>query len=176
MEEELIEKLKLQDEQAFSYLYDHYSKALFSVIYQMIPQQDIAEDILQQVFLKIWKNIQLYTASKGRLFTWMLHIARNQAIDHTRSREFQEQGKTISISESVYNNKNESAGSIRDSGLNKILEKLPADNRKLLELSYFLGYTQEEIAGILNIPLGTVKTRLRTIIMQLRKLMEINSK
>jgi RNA polymerase sigma-70 factor (ECF subfamily) len=60
--------------------------------------------------------------------------------------------------------------------LNKILEKLTADNRKLLELSYFLGYTQEEIAGLLNIPLGTVKTRLRTIILQLRKLMELNKK
>jgi RNA polymerase sigma-70 factor (ECF subfamily) len=73
-EEELVEKLKLKNEQAFGFLYDHYSKALYSVIYQMIPHQEIAEDLLQQVFLKIWKNIQLYDASKGRLFTWMLNI------------------------------------------------------------------------------------------------------
>lgn len=171
-EHELVEKLKLRDEQAYSVLYDNYSKALFGIVYQVVSQQEVAEDILQQVFLKIWKNIHLYDASKGRLFTWMLNIARNQAIDHTRSKEYNNQGKTTTLPESVYNEKT-GTDTIRDIGLKKIIEKLPPDHRKLLELSYFLGFTQDEISKHLGIPLGTVKTRLRTIIIQLRKTMEI---
>src|SRR5919206_1404146 len=71
-EAELLQGLQLHDEQAFSYLYDHYSKALFTVISQVIPQQEVAEDVLQDVFVKIWQNIKLYDASKGRLYTWIL--------------------------------------------------------------------------------------------------------
>jgi RNA polymerase sigma factor (sigma-70 family) len=169
---ELVESLKLRDENAYSYLYDHYSKALFTIIYQVVPQQESAEDILQQVFLKIWKNIESYDASKGRIYTWMINLARNQALDHIRSKDFNRQNKTSGLTENVYKDE-VAAGGIRDSGLNKVLEQLPEENRKLLEFSYFQGYTQAEIAEMMNIPLGTVKTRLRTTIIQLRKILEI---
>jgi RNA polymerase sigma factor (sigma-70 family) len=169
---ELVESLKLRDENAYSYLYDHYSKALFTIIYQVVPQQESAEDILQQVFLKIWKNIESYDASKGRIYTWMINLARNQALDHIRSKEFNRQNKTSGLTENVYKDE-VAAGGIRDSGLNKVLEQLPEENRKLLEFSYFQGYTQAEIAEMMNIPLGTGKTRLRTTIIQLRKILEI---
>jgi RNA polymerase sigma factor (sigma-70 family) len=168
-EEELVARLKLHEEQAFSMLYDNYSKALFGVICQIVPQQEMAQDLLQQVFVKIWKNMESYDPSKGRLFTWMLHIARNQAKDFFRSKEVNKQGKTVSLSEDVYINEKTTTVAIRDHGLQKVLERLPEENRRLLELSYFLGYTHEEIAEILNIPLGTVKTRLRSTIMELRK-------
>ena len=171
---ELVESLKLREENAYSYLYDNYSKALFTIIYQVVPHQETAEDILQQVFLKIWKNIESYDASKGRIYTWMINLARNQALDHVRSKEFNKQNKTSELTENVY--KDEVVrGVIRDSGLNKVLEQLPEDNRKLLEYSYFQGYTQTEIAELMNIPLGTVKTKLRTTIIQLRKILEIKT-
>ncbi len=170
-EADLVEKLKGRDEQDFNHLYDNYSKSLFTIIYQIIPQQEVAEDVLQQVFVKIWKNIGMYDAAKGRLFTWMLNIARNQTIDYTRSKEYNNLSKTVSIDNSVYTADKAATNEVRDVGLKKLLEKLPAEHRGPLELSYFLGYTQEEISQILEIPLGTVKTRLRTIIIQLRKIL-----
>ena len=168
-EEELVRQLKLHDEQAFQHLYDNYSKALFTVICQLVPKQDAAEDVLQQVFIKIWKNIQSYEASKGRLFTWMLNIARNQAIDFTRSKEFNKLGKTVALTEDVYSSREASSTNVRDVGLSRILETLPEESRKVVELSFFRGYTHQEIATMLQLPLGTVKTRIRSIIIELRK-------
>lgn len=170
-ETELIAALQAQDEQALSYLYDHYGKALFGVIYQIIPQQNVAEDILQEVFLKIWQNIATYHADKGRLYTWMLQIARHTAIDKTRSKDFNKQSKTITINDNVYTHKAAGTNNMEDIGLRKTINTLPEGSRKLLELSYFQGYTQEEIANILQIPLGTVKTRIRSTLLQLRKLL-----
>jgi RNA polymerase sigma factor (sigma-70 family) len=168
-EEELVTQLKLHEEQAFQHLYDNYSKSLFTVISQLVPQQDVAEDVLQQVFIKIWKNIQLYDVGKGRLFTWMLNIARNQAIDYTRSKEFNRAGKTVTLAEDVYTDRETSSAKVRDIGLNRVLEGLPEESRKMLELSFFSGYSHQEIATMLQLPLGTVKTKIRSIIIELRK-------
>jgi RNA polymerase sigma factor (sigma-70 family) len=168
-EEELVRQLKLHEEQAFQHLYDHYSKSLFTVICQLVPQQVAAEDVLQQVFIKIWKNIHSYDVGKGRLFTWMLNIARNQAIDHTRSKEFNKAGKTIALAEDVYTDREGSSAKVRDIGLNRVLEGLPEESRKVLELSFFSGYSHQEIATMLQLPLGTVKTKIRAIIIELRK-------
>lgn len=172
-EPELLEGLQLHDEQAFSFLYDRYSKALFSIILQVIPQQELAEDVLQEVFIKIWQNIKSYDETKGRLYTWMLNIARNQAIDRTRSKDFNNRSKTTGLSETVYNQQKAVESKVDDIGLKKILSNLPEENRKLLELAYFQGYTQDEISKMLNIPLGTVKTRIRATIIQLRKILSI---
>lgn len=168
----MTEKLKEGDEQSFRHLYDHYSKALFNIILQVVKNHEQAEDVLQQSFIKIWKNIDRYEPAKGRLFTWMLNIARNQAIDATRSKEFNNNAKTVSLTENVYNKEGVPAA-IQDFGINKMLEMLNPESRKLLELSYFMGYTQEEIAAMLQIPLGTVKSRIRSIILQLRKKMTV---
>ena len=170
-EADLLRGLQDHDEQAYGYLYDHYSKALLSVILQIVSRQEIAEDILQDVFVKIWQNIKSYDAGKGRLYTWMLNIARNQSIDRTRSKDFNNGNKTIELSETVYSDKAGAESKIDDVGLQKTLANLPGENRKLLDLAYFQGYTQEEIAKIMGIPLGTVKTRIRTTIIQLRKLL-----
>ena len=166
--------LKAHDQGAYGYLYDHYSKSLFTVIYQVLPQTEVAEDVLQEVFIKIWQNVGAYDASKGRLYTWMLNIARNSAIDRTRSKEFNKQAKTTTLTENVYNGKDGLNITINDIGLKKTIERLPEENRRLLQLSYFQGYTQEEIAKMLGIPLGTVKTRIRSTLLQLRKLVGPN--
>ena len=170
----MIERLQAHDQAAYSYLYDHYSKALFAVIYQVVQQQEAAEDVLQEVFVKIWQHVGAYDASKGRLYTWMLNIARNSAIDRTRSKEFNKQTKTTELTENVYAGKDGVHSTINDIGLKKTIERLPAENRRLLELSYFQGYTQDEISKMLGIPLGTVKTRIRSTLLQLRKLVGTN--
>ncbi|MBD0332770.1 MAG: sigma-70 family RNA polymerase sigma factor [Chitinophagaceae bacterium] len=169
--EQLIEQLKAKDEHAFRYLYDHYSKALFNIILRITPEKDIAEDILQEGFLKIWQNLTSYDETKGRLFTWMLSIVRNLAIDRTRSKDFKKQYKTVGITENVYTNEKVVNSNIADYGFNALINKLSEESRKLLELSFYQGYTHEEISKMMNIPLGTVKTRIRTTIIELRKLM-----
>jgi RNA polymerase sigma factor (sigma-70 family) len=173
-ETELVERLQAHDQAAFSYLYDHYSKSLFAVIYGVVQQTEVAEDILQEVFVKIWQNVRSYESSKGRLYTWMLNIARNSAIDRTRSKDFGKQSKTTELTENVYSEKNAVHSSINDIGLKKTLERLPEESRRLLELSYFQGYTQDEISKMLGIPLGTIKTRIRSTLLQLRKLVGTN--
>src|SRR6478672_10809569 len=89
-ERELITLLRQKDNGAFSYLYEHYSGALYGIIKQIVADVDLANDVLQEVFVSIWKKIDSYDESKGRLFTWMLNIARNASIDKTRSRSFQQ--------------------------------------------------------------------------------------
>ena len=92
-EEELIQLLKSADQSAFSYLYDHYSGALYGVIFKIIGERALAEDILQEAFVKIWSNFSSYDSSKGRLFTWMLNITRNLTIDTLRSKSYKKQSK-----------------------------------------------------------------------------------
>ena len=173
-ESTLLHALQLHEEQAYSYLYDNYSKALFAIIFQIIPQQEIAEDVLQEVFIKIWQNIKSYDASKGRLYTWMLSIARNLSIDRTRSKEFNKQSKTGALQENVYTSAPTEESRVTDVGLKKVLNSIPEENARLIDLAYFKGYTQEEIAKILVMPVGTVKTRMRSAIASLRKLIKPN--
>lgn len=167
---ELINALKSHDDDAFVFLYDNYSKALFTIIHSIVPQKDTAEDLLQEVFVKIWQHIPSYDPSKGRLYTWMVNIARNKAIDNFRSKETSNQSKTISLTENVYTG-NVETSRIEDIGLKRILNGLPKETRKLVELAYFQGFTQDEISKILSIPIGTVKTRIRTTLIQLRKIL-----
>ncbi len=164
--------LKQRQESAFSYLYDHYSGSLYSVILSIVPDKDLANDILQEVFVKIWRQIETYDNTKGRLFTWMLNVARNTSIDAIRSKNYQHSLQNRELTENVY----EAGGSTETNtdkiGLRKIVQKLKEDQRVLIELSYFEGFTQDEISKILNIPLGTVKTRLRTALIQLKQVIK----
>lgn len=171
-EAELLRGLQAHEEQAFSYLYDHYSKALFAVVLPILAQQDVAEDVLQEVFIKIWQNISAYNENKGRLYTWMLNIARNHAIDRIRSKDFNNRLKTTALPLNVNNNEDGSSR-VADVGLKKTLSNLPGESRVLLELAYFQGYTHEEIAKLLNLPLGTIKTRIRNTIIKLRKIITL---
>jgi len=172
-ETELVAQLKAQDEHAFSYLYDNYSGALFNIITQIIPDREIASDVLQEVFVNIWRKMNTYDPVKGRLFTWMLNIARNASIDKVRSRAYQDSLKNQSLPQDVNAYANQSVRQATDDyGLRKLVNKLKDDQKVLVELSYFQGFTHEEIARSLNIPLGTVKTRIRSALTQLRMLIQ----
>lgn len=168
-EQELVALLKNRDNKAFAYLYDHYAGALNSIILQIVTDANLASDVLQEVFVNIWRRIEQYDTGKGRLFTWILNIARNAAIDTLRSKGYQNSRKNQSIPENVDTIQPATTAQPIDTiGLRKVLEKLKDEQRILIELAYFKGYTHEEIAEMEKIPLGTVKTRIRNALIQLR--------
>ncbi len=167
-EQELVALLQQRNEKAFGYLYDNYSGALFGIVNSIVTDKEIANDVLQNVFVNIWRKIESYDATKGRLFTWMLNIARNASIDEVRSKGFRDSQKNQSLSENVDVPGAVTVPSIEDVGLKKVLTKLKGELRVLIDLSYFQGFTHEEISKALNIPLGTVKTRIRSALIQLR--------
>lgn len=171
-EPELIALLKDKNEQGFTYLYDNYAGALNGIILQIIPDQNLANDILQEVFVNIWRRIDSYDASKGRLFTWMLNIARNAAIDMTRSKAYQNSQRNREFDNTVHSKADARLTEQMDHiGLSKVIYELKEEHRELIELSYLKGFTHEEIAALLEIPLGTVKTRIRAALLQMRKLL-----
>ncbi len=168
-EQELVSLLKQRTQAAFSYLYDNYAPTLNGVIMGILQDGEVAGDVLQEVFVKIWRQIEHYDPVKGRLFTWMYNIARTTSIDTLRSRDWKNSKRNQSLTEEYTLLADNSAHPADELGLRKIIQTLKEDYKILVELSYFQGYTQEEIAGMLNIPLGTVKTRIRAAIVQLRQ-------
>jgi RNA polymerase sigma-70 factor (ECF subfamily) len=166
----LIILLSAKDKKAFEYLYDNYSASLFGVIVRIVKSDDTAEEIMQDAFLKYWTRFGEYDPEKGKLFTWLVNIARNIAIDKIRSKEFKQSSKTdgivenVSISDASYSERNKP----EFIGVREMLNVLSAEQKELLELMYFKGYTQSEISEEYNIPLGTVKTRVRSAISRLR--------
>jgi RNA polymerase sigma-70 factor (ECF subfamily) len=170
-EEELVERLRRQEESAMSVLYDNYSAALYGVILRIVKTEEVAEDVMQECFVKIWTSFENYDASKGRLFTWIINIARNAAIDKIRSRQYRVSSRSQAIENSPANYL-ESSYEIRPDhvGLKEIVEKLNPDQKRIIDMMYFDGYTQSEVAEELAIPLGTVKTRARAAIKLLTKL------
>lgn len=157
------------------YLYNHYSSALYGVISRIINNEDIAEEVLQDAFLRIWDRIDSYDASKGRLFTWMLNIARNLAIDKTRSREISKDKKTDDIDNLVnrIDRREQAEQKVETIGLKEVLTRLPEEQKFVVEYLYLKGYTQSELAEEFGIPLGTVKTRLRLAMIELRSLLKV---
>lgn len=164
----LVSELKNGSEKAFSELYDRYSAALNGVIMRFIPDPDAAADILQDTFIKIWKNIGSFDDTKGTIFTWMLNIARNNSIDAIRKSKKGGVKEIRSIDDHVHAAGVE-AQSVNTIGLVQLLEKLPSEQRIMIEYQYFNGFTQQETADELGLPLGTVKTRTRIALRELRK-------
>jgi RNA polymerase sigma-70 factor (ECF subfamily) len=171
-QDELIPLIRERDQKAFSYLYDNYSQALFGVVHAIVEDTEESEDVIQQAFLKIWNNFGSYDPAKGRLYTWMLNIARNLAIDSKRSKHQKIKSKIQSTDHAVYES---GALSVEDTahdsiGLKGIINNLKDDQKTVIELAYFEGYTQEEISKKLEMPLGTVKTKVRQALLALRDL------
>jgi RNA polymerase sigma factor (sigma-70 family) len=175
-EQELIHSLKGGDEAAFEYLYNRYSKAVLMHIMQILSNEELANDTLQEVFILIWRKISMYDASKGRLFTWMINVARNASIDVLRSKSFKNNRQNQELESNVHINTINTVSNINVDGigLKKFVDMLREEYRIVLQLSYFQGFTHEEIAEQLQIPLGTVKTRIRAALIQLRKTMVEN--
>lgn len=171
--EELLTWLKSKDEAAFDYLYKNYSKALYGIVCKVLKSEEFAEDVLQDSFIKIWNNIENYHPSKGSLFTWMLNITRNTSIDFTRSKfskyQIQNSGELVDTG-----NKTES-NNFDFIGVDTAINKLDNQYKEIINILYFQGFTQDEASKVLNIPLGTLKTRARAAILKLRELLKDNT-
>lgn len=150
-----------------SLLYDQYADILYGLVRRILDDDQLAEDALQSAMLKIWQNISSYDPGRGSFFTWLSVVAKNTAIDQKRLKTFQSRNKTISVDDIVYTSKIPMPdGANIDAA--KLLASIEENNRIVLEYAYLRGYTQQEISDELNIPLGTVKTRLRKAISILR--------
>lgn len=169
-EEQLVLGLQQRSQQVMSVLYDRYAAAMYGVIKKVVNDEAAAEDIMQEVFVKIWQRGAQYSSDKGRLFTWMLHIARNSAIDYLRSKKYKESIQTDELD--VHTVVSEQVTTPVDHiGLKEVLATLKPEQQEVLQLLYFGGLTQEQASEELGVPLGTVKTRARTAVQVLRKLL-----
>ena len=156
---------------AIEALYDMYSSSLYGVISRIVTDTASAEDVLQETFIKIWSSFASYSPEKGRLFTWMVNIARNLAIDKIRSKDYKNQNKNQELENNVtfIDEQRNTVYKPELMGIKELAESLKPDQKSVIDLVYFKGYTHVEAADELGIPLGTIKTRLRTAIQQLRK-------
>ena len=166
-EESLVKSLKLNQQSAFEYLYENYSGVLFGVISRIVKDDEKAADVMQEVFLKIWKKIGDFDGEKSRLYAWMVSIARNAAIDQYRK---DKNAVMVDIDDEVrvVDGQNHEHASTDTIDLREIVDKLKPERKKLLDLVYLQGFTQEEAAELLEIPLGTAKSRIRTALHELK--------
>ncbi|RFZ81598.1 sigma-70 family RNA polymerase sigma factor [Mucilaginibacter terrenus] len=170
-EEELVSALRNREKVAIEALYDMYSASLFGVISRIITDTAVAEDVLQETFVKIWNSFSGYSAEKGRLFTWMVNIARNLSIDKVRSKDYKNQNKNQELENNVtfIDEQRNTVYKPELLGIRDLVSTLKPEQKSILDLVYFKGYTHVEAADELGVPLGTIKTRLRMAIQQLRK-------
>ncbi|AEI47798.1 RNA polymerase sigma factor [Runella slithyformis] len=165
-ESDLIGMLLKQDRHAFNYLYDNYSDALYGIVLKIVVKEEAAQDLLQEIFIKIWTNITRYDSGKGRFFTWMLNIARNSSIDYLRGQRAEIQDLESSV---YWIESNQTVfGEIENNELRELVSQLKHEQKTIIEMVYWGGYTQNEAAKRLQLPLGTVKTRIRLAIKNLR--------
>lgn len=178
-DERLVEALEVRDERALETLYDRHGDYVYSVCLRMVGDVQLAEDLSQEVFLRLWRRPDLFDVSRGRFLTWLLSVARNRAIDERRSRgrRFRfETPPSINAEEMLElaptdEERDVAVVSEERVVVQKALATLPPEQRLAIQLAYFGGYTQQEIAAGLHQPLGTVKTRIRLGLQKLRTLL-----
>lgn len=163
----LVSQLQNGDEKALAQIYDMYNKSLYGLVLKIVRDDQLAQDILQDCFVNIWKKAQSYSSGKGSFFTWMLNICRNKSIDELRKIERERSGKNQMADSNVYM-MNGVETNIDTIGLKDMLKKLPEEQQLIVEYLYFRGYTQQEVSDELDIPLGTVKTRARNAVKELQ--------
>ncbi|MGO3109706.1 MAG: RNA polymerase sigma factor [Sphingobacterium sp.] len=176
-EDTLIALLKKRDRRGFNYLYDNYAGALYGVVIRVVLHKNYADEVIQNVFVKILNHADLFDDKKGRLYTWMINIARHAAIDYIKSKGVQNEQKNQSLPDGINHVENHNFVQTEQNektdyiGLKNVLERLKPEWRELIEMAYYQGYSQQEIADNLKIPLGTVKTRVRSALLHLREIL-----
>jgi len=175
VEVELLEAIARGSEEALSRLYDRYSRLVYGLIRAILKDPRDAEEILQEVFLQIWKDAGRFDRRKGNVYSWLVTLARSRAIDRTRSKNYTRRRE---METTLAHPEDQSAASQtsqldavlmieRADTVRGLLARIPSEQQKVMRLAYFLGHTQSEIASQLAIPLGTVKTRMRQGLMAL---------
>jgi len=175
-DEALLQRLSYRDLEAFRSLYDRYGDLVYSAVLRIVRDVHIAQDMVQEVFLRIWRRPESYVAQRGRFSTWLISVARNRAVDEVRARSRRYRHETASPEQqerelpSSDDNDPALTAELADQRqlIIKALVELPLEQRRVIELAYFGGLTQQEIAQQLSQPLGTVKTRIRLGMQKLR--------
>ncbi len=169
----LIERLQRREPQALAELYDRYGRVVYSLIVRVVRDRGTAEDLVQETFLRVWNRVQGFDAHKGSIVPWLLAVARNRAIDHLRSAGGRSERSAVEFEESdhpaLYTNmERDILNADRTRRVKAALEKLSPNQRQVIELAYFEGLSQTEMAERMGQPLGTVKTWVRTALKNLR--------
>ena len=175
-DEELMQRLAYRDLVAFRALYDRYGNLVYSAALRVVRDAQIAEDMVQEIFLRIWRKPESYVAQRGRFVTWLTSVTRNRAVDEVRSRGRRLRHETASPEEQERelpaSEQDDPALTAELSDQRRLilaaLKQIPSEQREIIELAYFGGLTQQEIADLLSQPLGTVKTRIRLGMQKLR--------
>jgi len=178
-DEALIHSLALGVIWSLEILYQRYSRLLYSVVYRMISDHQVAEDLLQETFVSVWQNAGSYSSQSGAVRSWLVAIIRHRAIDYLRKMRSRQDFKTTPIDELEYDDElatpdvwEEAWRSMQGAQIRNALKLLSAEQRMVIELAYFQGWTHVEIAEGHHIPLGTVKARMRLGLLRLRKIFE----
>jgi RNA polymerase sigma-70 factor, ECF subfamily len=176
---ELLQQVAQQDQQALLTLYQQYGNLVYSLSLRVLRQPAMAEEITQDVFLKLWRQPDRWNPSLGQFSSWLLTITRNAAIDRLRREGRQAALASWEQSEEADDRLSDAdsyvakhANWVNGQVLRRLLQSLPPEQRQLIELAFFEGYTHSELSELLQLPLGTVKTRLRMGIQKLRTLWE----
>lgn len=177
----LLRRIVAKEPQALGELYDHYNQLLFGLILSILKKRTEAEDLLQEVFTQIWEKADQFDAQSGSGYTWICTLTRNKAIDRLRSKVYKEQKKQSSslddddVHITLYSSDN---NPLEDTILNEraalvkqAMEQLSDKQREVIEVAYFEGKSQSEISEEFDVPLGTIKTRMRDAMIKLRTLL-----
>ena len=174
---ELVKRVALRDETALAELFDRYSGLLLALSRRIVLDESDAEEILQEVFLQVWNQAERYDTARSSVSTWLVLITRSRSIDRLRSRQVKDRTLTaLQRERSEQHTSPRGMGSVlldqRRRRLHRELQELPMEQRQVLELAFFRGMTQSEIAGTTGIPLGTVKTRTLLAMKKLRRALQ----
>ncbi len=177
----LMKRIVGRDQQAFAGLYDRYAPVIYTMVLRMVKSTAEAEDLVQDIFVQIWNKAHLFAESKGSVYTWVMTLARRKAIDRVRSQDYGNRGesvddeeKPVDIPDTAYEANPLIATVSREYEelMRNSLAAISPEQRTVIELSYYDGYTQAQIAERLQLPLGTVKTRMRQGLITLRDLLK----
>ncbi|MEK4061490.1 MULTISPECIES: RNA polymerase sigma factor [Paenibacillus] len=171
---QLIERIMQKDPDALERLYDRYEQVIYSFAYRIVKDSMAAEEVMQELFLRIWKNAEHFDAAKGKLTTWMFTVTRNIAIDHLRKRSTRVPQQAGSESLELIQDQatmTEETARLLMAGeqVRAALRELSRDQQQVLDMIYYQGLTQQEAADLASIPPGTVKSRVRLAMKQLQK-------
>ena len=174
-QELLISQFQKKDVKAYEKLYSMYVDSISGVVNNIVKNDAVTQEITQDVFIKAWNKADTYSSSKGRFFTWLLNIARNAAIDYTRSKKYKQSQQNQSVDNfvDIIQSNTSLDSSTNAIGIKEFVNKLGEGCKSIIELIYFKGFTQKETSEELNIPLGTVKTRSRSCLGDLRNIIGI---
>lgn len=171
----LVKQFQAKDVKAYEKLYNMYCDSISGVVNTIVKNDDVAQEITQDVFIKAWNKSDTYSSKKGRFFTWILNIARNAAIDYTRSKKYKQSKQNLNSD--FFVDILETSQSLDNStdaiGIKEFVKKLGDKCKSVIELLYFKGFTQKEASEELDMPIGTVKTRNRNCITELRTMLGV---